>query len=263
MLYRIELFAEFMALLEEPFSDRAVVLSAAELDDARLASMLEAWRIRLDGDEKGELAEKYAGAYAARRAAIHRARERARRPARPRRRLDPRFLSREALGFREEAATRRVGSRSSRACPCLVRRARARSPRGCSSRQRRQARPFPRAISPPTLRSTRQRRERMPSYLRPSERLAGTADISSVVRGVALPFARSEAPRLPRAFGRASASSTAPATAHAGSGTADISSFVPRHLLPFSGNATPPRRAARRLPRPPVRSRLREAARSE
>lgn len=230
MLYRIELFAEFMALLEEPFSDRASVLSAAELDDARLGSMLEAWRIRLEGDEKGELAEKYAAAYSARGAAIHGARARA--TSGEAERVDPRFLTQEALGFREEAA--RVGREPlAESMPNPVSPGPRAEPSGVFV-----APVPPLAPTPPSSALPPAAPRGMPSYVRPSERLAGTADISSVVRSGALPFARdagAEAPRAQRA-----APSPSPNAVRIGSGTEDISSFVPRHLLPFSGNGTPP-----------------------
>lgn len=91
-----------MALLDDPFSHRPSALAAAELDEARLQSLIESWRMRFEGDAKGELGERYVAAYSARRAALHAARERptdgTQNPS------DPRFLSKEALGFREEAA---------------------------------------------------------------------------------------------------------------------------------------------------------------
>jgi hypothetical protein len=252
-----------MALLDDPFSYRPSALAAAELDEARLQSLVESWRMRFEGDAKGELGERYINAYSARRAALHAARERptngAQNPS------DPRFLSKEALGFREEAALvgRHPGVESASllvsappapapfAAPPRV------EPSGVFSAPRLTPEPPPPAIAPPPNPSAPAPvyyapfaspaiappmaappvSAAPPKFPRPSNLLAGTADISDIVAKIALPFAHGSA-------SAAAVPSAGPKPHRVDSGTASMAAFVE------GGGLHPPSPGGTRLPPP-------------
>jgi len=60
----IEAFAGLMAKLDDPFADRAAVLAGANLDERSGEELAAAWSARLRDTSSGELAERFAAAYA-------------------------------------------------------------------------------------------------------------------------------------------------------------------------------------------------------
>ncbi len=246
-----------MAQLDDPFSHRPSALAAAGLDEARLRNLIDSWRMRLEGDTHGELGERFTKAYSARSAALHAARQRTMVGADDP--TDPRFLTKEALGFREEAAlVGRPPSAESATPPApapiqdhVPTTAPPRAePSGVLVAPRPTSEPppapapsyYPPAPAPayctpvpaPAPAQYAPAPSAQPSYLRPAERLAGTADISSVVAKLALPFARSaeSAPAHQASFPAASP--------RIDSGTADTSSVVRGLGIPFPGSASNP-----------------------
>jgi hypothetical protein len=253
LAFQVELFADLMVRLDDPFGERALVLAAAGLDEERYRSLLGSWRTRFDRDE-GRLGERFADAYGERCAALATRREREASGALAP--VDARFLNAEALGFREEAA--RVARDTTEAAPPL------RAP------ERDEAPSPPSVAAPASLAAP-------PSYVRPPERFAGTADISAFVPRIQMPFAPADpaappeaaAPAVPPrprvdsgtraiiAFAQpatptpfvdreAAAPEPPPLVARPPArfaGTADIAAFVPRPATPFQEGAAEPRRA--------------------
>ena len=280
VVYRIDLFAEFMAQLDDPFSHRPSALAAAELDEARFRNLVESWRMRVEGDTRGELGERYVKAYSARRAALHSARQRPMNGGESP--TDARFLSKEALGFREEAALvgRHPGAESASssfsphgsvaapvAPPPRV------EPSGVFTAPRLPpeaapppafaplpsapspifyAPPAPPAITPyipaPPVSAA------LPRVIRPSHHLAGTADISDIVAKIALPFAHGSR----SAPSAAAVPSAGPKAHRVDSGTASMAAFVEGGGLhppaPLPGHAAlPPPAHLAPPPAPPER----------
>jgi hypothetical protein len=260
LAFQVELFADLMVRLDDPFGDRGVVLAAAGLDEEQYRSLVTGWRTRFDRDE-GRLGERFADAYGERRASLAARREReASGAAAP---ADARFLNAEALGFREEAA--RVARETADAPP----------PLHAPEHEVAAAAPGPGSVPPPAP----------PLVARPPERFAGTADISAFVPRVAVPFAAANpaappvaaaptaaprprvdsgtramaafaSPPTPTPFVDREAAAPTPPPLVARpperfAGTADISAFVPRAATPFQGAAPaePPRAAQPAEPR--------------
>lgn len=257
-----------MALLDDPFSHRPSALAAAELDDARFQNLVESWRMRVEGDAHGELGERYIKAYSARRAALQNARKGgpasdAENPA------DPRFLSKEALGFREEAAL--VGRHPSvesasphisapASLPAPIAAPPRVEPSGVFFAPRLPPEPPPPAIThlpsashpvfyapiaPPVSAAP-------PKFARPSDRLAGTADISDIVAKIALPFAYGSG----SAPSAAAVPSAGPKAHRVDSGTAGMAAFVEGggfHPPSTGGAALPPPAHLAPPPAPPER----------
>ena len=249
-----------MALLDDPFSHRASALAAAELDEARFRNLVESWRMRVEADTHGELGDRYTRAYSARRAALHAARQRQVNGAGVGAE-DARFLSKEALGFREEAALvgRQPGAAS--ASPAF-------SP------------PAPQAAPPPAIAALPSAAPPVyyappasptmapyipippvavaqPKFARPSDRLSGTADISDIVAKIALPFAHGSG----SAPSSAAVPSAGPKAHRVDSGTASMAAFVEgggfhpsAPSAPLHGNAAlPPPAHLAPPPAPPER----------
>lgn len=266
-----------MAQLDDPFSHRPSVLAAAELDEARFRNLVESWRMRVEGDTRGELGERYVKAYSARRAALHSARQRPTSGAESP--TDARFLSKEALGFREEAALvgRHPGAES--ASPAFSPPATAPAPYSTSPRVEPSGvftapRLPPEAAPPPAIAPLPSAPPPIfyappaiapyspappvsaapPKFARPSDRLAGTADISDVIAKLPLPFAHGS-----RSAPSASAVPSAGPKAHrVDSGTASMAAFVEgggfHPPAPPPGNAAlPPPAHLAPPPAPPER----------
>ncbi|MEP7126505.1 MAG: hypothetical protein ABJE95_36575, partial [Byssovorax sp.] len=280
VVYRIELFAEFMALLDDPFSHRASALTTAELDEARLRNLVDSWRMRFEGDATGELGKAYVKAYSARRAELHAARRRPTAGAQDA--TDPRFLSREALGFREEAALvgRQPGAEnaslpvSAPPAPAPFAAPTAAPPRvepsGVFSAPRLPPEAPPPAIAPPPAapqpvyyapfaspaiappQPAPPGATAQPRLPRPANPLAGTADISDIVARIALPFAHGSG----SAPSSAAVPSAGPKAHRVDSGTASMAAFVEGGGLhpPQPGNAAlPPPAHLAPPPAPPGR----------
>ena len=276
VVYRIDLFAEFMASLDDPFSHRPSALAAAELDEARFRNLVESWRMRVEGDTQGELGDRYIKAYAARRAALHTARLRQASGA-DAAAEDARFLSKEALGFREEAALvgRQPAAESAFLAPAFSSSSAAApftappraEPSGVFTAPQYPpmaallpamaplpgapppgyyappAPPAPPAMAPyipaPAISAA------PPKVARPSDRLAGTADISDVIAKLPLPFAHGSG----SAPSASAVPSAGPKAHRVDSGTASMAAFVERGG--FHPPAPPPPPAAGHAGLPP------------
>jgi hypothetical protein len=236
---QIDLFADLMARLDDPFGERTTVLAAEGLSDEQAVELMTAWRRRFERDRPGDLARAFSAAYAERRATCDARRRRAASgeivPT------DPRLLHTEAQSSEEEAA--HVARDSS-------------TPWRTTSRLEEKKVLYEDDVtqkSPPVL----------PSYVlmqpvaptaspsidvmipiplepRSPAALAGTADISAAVRRAALPFApqgsSTALPAVPAQFQPILRPFT---------GTTDISTAVARakEILPFEqqhGVSPPP-----------------------
>ena len=218
---QVELFADLMVRVDDPFGARGPALAEAGLDEDGYRHLVDAWRGRIDGDDTRALGERFACAYASRRAALHEARRRQQGGEAPRSVEAPRFLDAGVQSFREEAAG--VGREPLRdAAPPL---------RGAP-----EAPPVREAPSPPFA---------LPQVVPVHPTLAGTADISAFVPRVALPFTMAPARALPPmpAPGGDRATAVLPPEPSPQQGgtrgphpfamTADISAAVARAATPF------------------------------
>ena len=269
VVYRIELFAEFMALLDDPFSHRPAALAAADLDEARFRNLVESWRMRVEADTQGDLGDRYIKAYSARRAALHTARLRQANGAEAAAE-DARFLSKEALGFREEAALvgRHPAAESaspafSHSPPAPAAAPFAAAPRvepsGVFTAPQYPAPPAPSAApapvyyappAPPPMgpyHPAPSISAAIPKFARPSNPLAGTADISDVIAKLPLPFARGSG----SAPSAAAVPSAGPKAHRIDSGTASMAAFV--EGSGFHPSALPPPAHLAPPPAPPER----------
>jgi hypothetical protein len=215
---RVDLFADLMAQVDDPFGDHKLALAGADLDAEGYESLVASWRARFDRDASGQLAGRFADAYAERR--TRRAQQRRREASGEVPPADPRFLNAEALSFREEAA--RVG-REPNVPPLPLH---AVVPLAIQAQAFVPVPPTPPPMVPP------------PQVVRAPERLAGTTALSAFVPRVALPFAPASMEQQ-----RPSPPPAVPARPRVDTGTRAISAFVPRVGLPFapgSGDQRPP-----------------------
>jgi hypothetical protein len=110
----IEIFAELMAQLDEPFANPVEILRAAGLDGGDVQRMSAHWSMLLRSEGAGALAQRYGDAYeaAACRLAASRQGERAT--------SDLRFLSVVAQPFREQAAAVPLQAPPAEAVPASI-----------------------------------------------------------------------------------------------------------------------------------------------
>jgi hypothetical protein len=108
LAYQVDLFAELMVRLDDPFEERSVVLATEGLDEDQASSLVASWRLRFDRDATGGLVASFADAYAGRRAAREAQRRSGTYGGAPADRdgghAGPRFLNDDAQSFRDEAA---------------------------------------------------------------------------------------------------------------------------------------------------------------
>ena len=200
--------AHLAAELDDAFAIPDKVFARTGLDDAAHRRLVDGWRARFREDATGELAARFAGAYAEARAKQRSGRGRGARGEQEHRANDPRFLNTDAQAFREEAArvARDPVSADTSAMPLA---------------------PSPILSPAPPIAE--------PIAPRPRSSFAGTMDISDAIPRDLLPF--TAAPASPPA----PPPPPAPAPrAPVSTGTTDISAFVPRHLLPFPSAGPPP-----------------------
>jgi hypothetical protein len=220
LAFEVELFADLMVQIDDPFGEREAVFLAAGIDEDTYRNLVQSWRDRFDRDG-ADLASRFADRYTAKRGEVLEARRR--RAGGEMDAADTRFLNADAQSFREEAA-KVAREAAQEPQPNIVDRPAA-----------------PQREAPSFVLAAAQVAPAPPSA-RPPASFAGTMDISHAVPKASLPFAP---PGEARAAEPAPVSTPRP---NVPTGTADISAAVPRDRLPFADGGAP-----RSVARPPQR----------
>lgn len=242
----IELFADLMVRVDDPFAQRDAVFIASGLDEDGYRNLVDTWRTRFDRDPTGSLAARFAEVYDARRAAMLEARRRE--ACGEKDAADLRFLNTDVQSFREQAAT--VAREPAVEAPPpalppsqvpLVSPAIAEpiTPIAQALPTYAISPPPPPPIAPPTpMMATPPVAAR-----RPAPTLAIRIDRIEDPPGESMPFTPSSTPSLPEA--------SSPPPPRLPTGTADISSIIPRDLFPFPAESSRPPPAPPPPPPPP------------
>ena len=240
---QVELFADLMVQMDDPFVLREAILTASSLDDGAFRSLVDAWQDRFDREANGSLAARFADAYTARRAAMLEARRRD--ACGEADAADVRFLNADAQSFREDAAkVAREPTTEDISPPAEPQPA---DPPPSVARPSSPPREMPSfvlaaaapAITPAPIITPAPVIASAPIVARPPAHLAGTMAVSDAIPKSSLPFAPASAPPAPPPPSAASP----PSRPQVPTGTADISSIIPRDLLPFP-SAPPAERPA-------------------